>query len=91
MELWHWPVEIRRCIGKQGKTNSTIGWMGTCGTFERLSPNLAAILRSLRPSSHGSQVPQEIHKYILGTSTRSESAVVLFKASDGMEITQLEF
>lgn len=81
-------------MGKQGETNSTIGWIigwGTCWTFERLSPDIAVTLGSLRHSSHSSQVPQEIHKYILGTSTRSESAVVLFKASDGMEITQLEF
>jgi len=81
--------------GKTGETNSTIGWiiwMGTRRTFERLSPNIAVTLRSLRPSLHRrSQVPQRIHKYILGTSTRSESAVVLFKAFDGMEITQLEF
>jgi hypothetical protein len=66
--------------------------MGARRTFERLSPNIAVTLRSLTPSSHRrSQVPQRIHKYILGTSTRSESAVVLFKVFDGMEITQLEF
>jgi hypothetical protein len=27
MDLWHWPMEDRRGLGKQGERKSTIGWI----------------------------------------------------------------